>query len=146
MGKPFSFRLQKVLEFRQQLEDQARMTLAEAQARHDVQEKAVEDLAARLAAHIEAGFGTLSTQAEIWLWAQYRNALDKDLSTARAELSRLASILQTCRAEAVLRSREKKLLEKLKERQARKHHVAETLAEQKEFDEMATLRYKREDN
>jgi len=122
------------------------MALAQAQARHDAQEKTVEDLAAQLAAHIEAGFGAISTQAEIWLWAQYRNALDKDLSTARVELSRLASILQTCREEAVLRSREKKLLEKLKERQARKHHVAETLAEQKEFDEMATLRYKREDN
>jgi flagellar FliJ protein len=54
--------------------------------------------------------------------------------------------LQTKRLEAVLRSKEKKILEKLQERQARKHHVAENLSEQKEYDEMATLRYKREDN
>ena len=146
MAKPFDFRLQKVLEYRQQLEDQARMALAEAKAAHEAQERALADVEARLAAHMAKGFGDSPTQADIWLWTQYREALTMDLASAKAELARLALILQTCRQEAVLRSREKKLLEKLKDRQAKKHHVAETLAEQKEYDEMATLRYKREDN
>ncbi len=145
MAKPFHFRLEKVLEYRRQLEDQARLALAQAQARYDEQERLLADIGTRLAAHLEQGFGQNVTQAEIWLWTCYREALERDLATAKAELQRLASILQNCRQEAVLRSREKKLLEKLKDRQAKKHHVAENLAEQKEFDEMATIRHKSED-
>ena len=146
MGKPFVFRLEKVLEYRRQLEDQARMTLASAQARHKAQEEVLRDVETRLADHVERGFGAKATQADIWLWMQYRQALDRDLAAAREELDRLARYLQICRQEAVLRSREKKLLEKLKDRQAKKHHVAENLAEQKEFDEMATLRYEPKDS
>lgn len=145
MGKPFVFRLQKVLEYRSQLADQARMALAQAQAAHDAQQKALADLEAQLEAYLAQGFGHAATQAEIWLWMRYREALERDVATAVVELDRLASILQTRRQEAVLRSREKKLLEKLKDRQARKHHVAENLEEQKEFDEMSTLRYKPQD-
>lgn len=146
MPKPFVFRLEKVLEYRRQLEDQARMALAQASARHQAQEAVVLDVETRLAEHVDRGFGAKASQADIWLWMQYRQALDRDLVTARAELQRLALILQNCRQEAVLRSREKKLLEKLKDRQAKKHHVAENLAEQKEFDEMATLRYEPKDS
>ena len=145
MPKPFVFRLEKVLEYRRQLEDQARMALAQAQARHTAQEQVLADLVERMVAHVEKGFGSQATQADIWLWMRYREALERDIATAGEELQRLALILHNCRQEAVLRSREKKLLEKLKDRQARKHHVAETLAEQKEFDEMATIRYKSED-
>jgi len=146
MPKPFVFRLEKVLDYRRQLEDQARMALASAQARHKAQEEVLRDVETRLAAHLDRGFGAKATQADIWLWMQYRQALDRDLIAARAELQRLALILQNCRQEAVLRSREKKLLEKLKDRQAKKHHVAENLAEQKEFDEMSTLRHEPQDS
>ena len=146
MAKRFVFRLEKVLEYRRQLEDQARMALAEAQANHDAQARLLAETEAQLAAHNDKGFGDSATEADIWLWRTYREALERDVATARAELERLASILQTCRQEAVLRSREKKLLEKLKDRQARKHHVAENLEEQKEFDEMATIRHKPQDH
>jgi len=146
MAKPFVFRLEKVLEYRRQLEDQARMALAQALARHKAQEEVLRDVETRMAQHLERGFGAQATQADIWLWMQYRQALERDLAAAKAELQRLALILQTCRQEAVLRSREKKLLEKLKDRQAKKHHVAENLAEQKEFDEMSTLRYEPKDS
>jgi len=145
MAKPFHFRLEKVLEFRRQLEDQARLGLAQAKARHDEQSRRLDELRARLAAHVAQGFGERVTQAEMWLWTCYRDALERDIAAAEAELQRLALILQKCRQEAVLRSREKKLLEKLKDRQSQKHHVAENLAEQKEFDEMATIRHKTED-
>jgi flagellar FliJ protein len=121
------------------------MALAQAQARHDAQKRVIADITMRLAVHVERGFGRHAVQADIWLWTQYREALDKDLATAKAELEQLASILQTRREEAVLRSRERKLLEKLKERQAKKHHVQESQQEQKEFDEMATIRHKSQD-
>lgn len=145
MAKPFVFRLQKVLEFRRQLEDQARLALAQAQAAHAAQEQALADVRQRLAAHNAAGFGERATEADIWLFMRYREALERDEAAAAAELERLASILQTRRQEAVIRSRNRKLLEKLKDRQAGKHHAAENLLEQKEYDEMATLRHKPQD-
>lgn len=145
MAKPFVFRLEKVLEYRRQLEDQARMALAQAKAAHDAQQQVLADIEASLAAHLAKGFGDAATQADIWLWMRYREALERDVAAAVVELDRLASILQTRRQEAVLRSRDRKLLEKLKDRQARKHHVAENLDEQKEYDEMATIRYKPQD-
>jgi flagellar FliJ protein len=145
MAKPFVFRLEKVLEYRRQLEDQARMALAHAQAEHDSQQRIIADLHMRMTVHMERGFPKNATQADIWLWTQYREALTKDIAAAQAELERLAQVLQTCREQAVLRSREKKLLEKLKDRQARKHHVEANLKEQKEYDEMATIRHKSQD-
>lgn len=146
MGKPFVFGLEKVLEYRRQLEDQARMDLAKAQAAHDAQKRFLRDLTLRHTAHVEQGFGRNPTQNDIWLWTQYRKALEDDIAAATAELERLAQVLQSCRQEAVLRSKERKLLEKLKDRQARKHHVQENLDEQKEFDEMATIRHKPQDH
>lgn len=142
MGKPFVFRLEKVLEYRRQLEEQARMALARAKADHDAQRGVLADLNMRLVAHNQRGFGKHALQADIWLWTQYREALGKDIAAASAELERLARVLQTKREEAVLRSREKKLLEKLKDRQAAKHHVEANQHEQKEYDEMATIRHK----
>jgi flagellar FliJ protein len=104
------------------------MALAQAQAAHDAQKQALEDVRQRLAAHNAAGFGQSATEADIWLFMRYREALERDEAAAAAELERLASILQTRRQEAVLRSRNRKLLEKLKDRQAGKHHVAENLS------------------
>jgi len=49
------------------------------------------------------------------------------------------------RQEAVDRSRDKKLLEKLKQTQAKKHHEEQSAREEKENDEMATIRYQSQD-
>lgn len=143
--KPFHFKLEKVLDYRGQLEDQARMALAKAQAAHDEQEKNVADIAARLEAHKAKMEEATRSSDEMWLWRQYKDALETDLAAARVRLRELALMLHKTREEAVRRSRDRKLLEKLKENQARKHHEEETLREQKENDEMATIRYERKD-
>lgn len=144
MAKPFRFKLQKVLEYREQREEQTRADLARAQRAHDDQQRVVRDLEARLAEH-EARQGESASDVNMmWLWRQYREALAQDISVARVELSQLELKLQKCRREAIARSRDRKLLEKLKESQARKHHDEEQLREQKENDEMATIRHEPE--
>lgn len=82
---------------------------------------------------------------EMWLWRQYDDALQMDLSNAVSRMKQLALNLQKCRTEAVKKSKERKLLEKLKENQAKKYHEEENLKEQKEYDEMATIRFKPKD-
>ncbi|MBN2139664.1 MAG: flagellar export protein FliJ [Desulfovibrionaceae bacterium] len=147
MPGPFKFRMQKVLAYREQLEEQAKLALAQAIAAHADQEARVLDLADRLNAHLETGpvrsdqSRADPTPDDIWLWRRYREALEQDLARARARLDRLALKLQKCRREAVSRSRDRELLDKLKDKQARKHHEEQRLQEQKESDEMATLRH-----
>lgn len=143
MAKPFVFRLEKVLEYRLQLEEQAKLALARALTEHAKGEQAVRELELRLEEHLRKAYaGDMSTN-DLWLWRQYRQALEQDLVSARAELARLALKLQKARQDAVSRSKDRKLLEKLKEQQAGKHHEEQALREHKESDEMAALRHER---
>ncbi len=142
---PFRFKLEKVLDYRGQLEDQAKGALARAKAVHGEQEALVKDVEGRLEAHRAKQQEATKSPGDMWLWRQYKDALETDLAVARGRLRELALMLHKAREEAVRRSRDRKLLEKLKENQARKHYEEENLREQKENDEMATIRYERKD-
>lgn len=144
MPAPFVFRLEKVLEFRKQAEEQASMALAEARRLHQEQKKAVFAVEEKIAANLEKKYENLDANS-MWLWRQYDEALKADLRTAQNRMKQLALNLQKCRAEAVKKSKDRKLLEKLKENQAKKYYEEESLKEQKEFDEMATIRFKPKD-
>jgi len=70
--------------------------------------------------------------------------------TRPALASRLADLIERigpaeAQAELIDRARDRKLLDKLKTRQAALHAKAENLAEQKEFDEMSSLRFRHQD-
>lgn len=145
MPKPFRFKLQKVLDFRARREDEAKAVLAKARADHDRQSDAVAGIERTLGEHVRKGFGDKAEAGEVWLWRQYREGLEKDLARGREELARLALILQKCRNDAIKRSRDRKLLDKLKEHQAEKHRDEENRREQKETDEMAAIRHQHED-
>lgn len=144
MTRPFVFRLEKVLEYRVQLEEQAKLALARALAEHARGEQAVQALELRRDEHQRRGYAGGMDTGELWLWRQYGQALEQDLITAKADLARLALKLQKARQDAVSRSKDRKLLEKLKEQQAGKHHEEQALRELKEADEMAALRHERQ--
>ena len=146
MPKPFSFKLQKVLDYRALLEEKARMVLAQAQARLDEQQRVHNELEQAWLAHHSREREASRDVNELWLWRRYKDGLEIDIATSRDKLAKLESKLQQCRTEAVERSKEKRLLEKLKETQAKRHHEHESLREQKENDEMATIRFKQEDH
>ncbi len=52
MAKPFQFKLEKVLDYRGQLEEQAKGVLASAQEAYDTQAAVVENLTNQMAAHL----------------------------------------------------------------------------------------------
>jgi len=145
MTKPFTFKLDKVLDYREQLEEQAKAALLKAKAARDAQAAKTADMEARLATHMAGEEKSRATANDMWLWRQYREALEQDISIARLKLNSLELNLQRCRAQAVERSKDKKLLEKLKSTQAKKHHEEESAREEKENDEMATIRYESQD-
>jgi flagellar FliJ protein len=145
MAKQFSFKLEKVLDYRTQLEEQAKADLSKAQRNYDAQFSVVENLNNQLAGHMVKEIESQKSANDMWLWRQYKDALEQDLSQARYKLSELELNLHRFRQQAIERSRDKKLLEKLKQTQAKKHHEEESAREEKENDEMATIRYESKD-
>ncbi|WP_027190991.1 flagellar export protein FliJ [Fundidesulfovibrio putealis] len=142
MPRPFRFNLQKVLDYRAQLEDQAKQALAKAEQAHQAGRARVEHIQSSLSAHLEAmSQGGAKSAADIWLGRNYAKRLAGDLYLAQQEEARLAQDVILRRQELVDRAKERKLLEKLKETQAERHARDENRKEQAEFDEMATLRY-----
>jgi flagellar FliJ protein len=146
MPKPFHFKLDKVLDYREQLEEQAKAALARARADRDAQAEKLAGLEARLADHLAAEAESRKSANDMWLWRQYKDALSQDISIAKVDLNSLELKLQRSRTQAVERSRDKKLLEKLKQTQAKRHHDEENAREEKENDEMSTIRFEPHDH
>ncbi|KAF5048326.1 Flagellar FliJ protein [anaerobic digester metagenome] len=144
MARPFIFKLEKVLEFRTQLEDQAKLALSKAL--QDLQEQAVrvEGLERDLAAcQEEMSRIKQMTQPELWLWSGWRNRLELDKKQAQAKLAVLERLVEERRLDLVAKAKDRKLLEKLRAKQAVRHGQEEQRKEQSAFDETATLRHGR---
>ena len=143
MTRPFHFTLEQVLEYRGQLEDQAKLALAKALAAENDQRAVCASLGAALVEH-ETRFLERPdmTAADIWLWRGYKDRLDADLGVARRNLAGLVQGTAARRAELVERAKQRKLLEKLKQKKATRHADEEQRKEQAQFDEQATLRFR----
>ena len=144
MARPFIFGLEKILDYRTQLEDQAKLALSKA--RQDMQEQALRVEA--LERDLEACLAEMSgikqmTQPELWLWTGWRKRLELDKKEAQAKLEALKRLVEERRVDLVAKSKDRKLLEKLRAKQAEKHVQEEQRKEQNAFDETATLRYGR---
>ncbi|WP_457571803.1 flagellar export protein FliJ [Desulfovulcanus sp.] len=142
MSKPFKFSLEKVLEVRIQREEQAQQKLAQARLEYQTQSELVKKLKNDLLQH-QAKFLAQKnlTQAELWLWTTYQNKLKADIVVAEKKLQFLGQKVNRYRQEVIFRSKERKLLEKFKQKQMIRYEHDQKQKEQKEFDEMAVLRF-----
>lgn len=142
MAKPFRFNLERILDLRIQLEDRAKMELAKAIAAVLRQRQAVDGLIRERDSRDDAMARKKSvTPDELWLWRAYRERLVDDIAAAKARLDELIEERERCRRTAVVRSKDRKLLDKLKSNKAKRHALEENRKEQKENDEMASVRY-----
>ena len=142
MAKPFHFNLERILDIRVQLEERARMELGKAIAAANAQERAVVRLEnEKTEREVAMSQKAILTPAEMWLWQAYRERLVDDIAKAKARLAELIEVRERCRRTAVIRSKDRKLLDKLKTNKAKRHAIEQNLAEQKENDEMASVRY-----
>lgn len=139
---PFHFSLEQVLRYRQQLEEQAMLALAGAQAARDKRRRERDACAAALAQQREKLARPVSLEPqERWLIAGYITALGQDLEQAVKDLITLEEDVDRCRQNLTQRAQDKKLLEKLKTRQADRHARTENHREQKNYDDIATIRF-----
>ena len=142
MAKPFRFNLERVLDIRGQLEERAKMELGKANVACAAKQREID----RLINEKNAREASMSQKAvvtpdELWLWQAYRKRLVADIQTGQVKLAELEEVRERCRRTLVTRSKDKKLLEKLKSNKAERHAQQEKLAEQNENDDMASIRY-----
>lgn len=142
MPPRFRFRLQRVLDYRRQREDQAKFAFAKAKADHEAQAQAVSALHKALEDHEASLYAEDElTEGKLWLWLRYRERLVSDLEQAEMRLMELARLMNQRRRELVERSKERKLLERLRSHQEIEFLREASAREQREYDEMATIRY-----
>ena len=138
----FRFNLQKVLDYREQLEEEAKVQLAKAQAQVTEAEKRFEALKAAIKAAEEQALGKMMTPGERWLHDQYMKGLHADINEAALQLRMLRQLAEEARKNLAARAIDRKLLDKLKEKKKFQHLKAEQKQEQNFNDEIATIRHK----
>ena len=139
----FRFSLEQVLVYREQQEDEAsvqyarcRAELLEAQTRlKNLEQQALEHEQQRLNER-------MSDASTFWLHEQYSKGLREDIVRQNRHVEQLASMTEEARLHLVACAKERKILEKLKEKRAKRHAQEERYAEQKSYDETAQIRYK----
>lgn len=138
---PFNFKLQKALDYRVHLEEEAKQMLARAQTElaasiereHSVEEELAE---------AERSKYSVMENAGLWLTEQYIRGLSDDLRDARRDRRMKEELLETRRQMLATRAMERKVLDKLKERQKGLFIRAEKAQELHFNDEIATIRHK----
>lgn len=137
----FKFKMQKVLDYRQQLEEEAKVRLADAQNNLLRCRRTLEELGTRIA-EAESKAYEVSQPGERWLHDQYLKGLRSDHRALAMQERMLAQIAEEARRALAERAIDRKVLEKLKE----KHKIQFTRQEQKQElnfnDEIATIRHK----
>lgn len=137
---PFQFSLQKVLEYRERLEEEARGAFSAAQSAVNA---AADELNRLYAARNEAQTRLCDPSlenGERWLTEAYLRGLRTDTASCEERLAELRRVAEERRAALVRCAVDRGLLDKLKERRLRSYRKEEALKEQKQYDEIATMR------
>lgn len=138
----FRFGLEQVLRYRKQLEEAAMQELARAQNALLAHEAYLHELREDLAREqARLSHASEMTSEERWLSGSYVTGLTQDIKAAVERRAALEEETDKARNALVQRAQDSKLLEKLKSRQQERFLRIEQLREQKEHDEIATLRF-----
>ncbi|MBQ9405616.1 MAG: flagellar export protein FliJ [Desulfovibrio sp.] len=140
---PFHFKMQKVLDYREQLEEEAKIDLAQKEQKLQTACVRFDNLKLELrSAEDRLSEAALRSAAEGWLQQQYVKGLRNDVAEAAMQTRMLRQLVDEARKLLSERAIDRKLLDKLKERQKNTFLHDAYLKEQRINDETATLRYK----
>lgn len=141
---PFRFSMQKILDYREQLEEDAKIKVSQAQAQKEACDKRNKELVLAIdnAEETRRKQPTMNA-AEFWIADQYLRGLKEDLRINTMECTMAKTVLEEAQKVLTLRAIDKKMLVKLKERQLSAWKREEQTKEQHFNDEIATIRYKK---
>lgn len=138
----FQFNMQKVLDYRELMEEEARGKLAKAENDLRNGREKLGELKKELERARAEASGKLLQGGERWLQDQYEKGLAADIRQAEMNALMLAQLVEEARKILAARALDRKVLEKLKERQKVQFLRAEQKQEQNFNDEIATIRFK----
>lgn len=138
----FKFNMQKVLDYREQLEEEAKVKLGKAEHELHLAEMNLEKLRSEFNRAQEATLGKMMKSGDRWLHDQFMKGLRRDISEAGMQVRMARQIAEEARKLVAARALDRKILDKLKQRQKIAYHKTEQKQEQNFNDEIATIRYK----
>ena len=134
----FKFRLEQVLKYRSQLEDQASLAFGQARSALAAQAEKLKQLEKNLESQESMPYRSAQ---EYWLRGNFIRSLREDIAEAELARQRLELLVERRRHEMVKASQERQLLDKLKEKQAERHAHEQKIKEQNNLDEIASIRH-----
>ena len=142
MGK-FKFTLEPVLDHRERIEDEKQQVLAERSR----ELKAAEDELARLngefkrySTALREDHAKLTSEELRWHYA-HLEYLDRCMTMQHGIIFQRRAAVERARADLVTASKDRKVIEKLKDRRFEEHQVFEAAQEQKELDDTNNRRF-----
>lgn len=143
----FRFSLEPVLSYRQSLVEKREMELAHALRDHREAEQILAVLhqrRSRLLAHIEQQRRQRHLDGELMVISEsYLHKLEADIAAQTERLRELSDRVASCRAALNEALKEKKKIEQLKEKEARRFAAEQARLEQLSIDDLNTTRYGR---
>jgi flagellar FliJ protein len=140
----FSFPLQALLNWKRSLEEHSQMRLAEIITRLRAQEQEIESLTLKRLSY-EQKLKEKSHQGirgeEYILYKEFTEDSRRDLLSKEEKKRRTLQEIDKERKKLIALTKEKKILEKLREKQFKNFINQEEKTQQKQDDEMATMKY-----
>lgn len=135
----FKFRLQKVLDYKQQVEDTKKQELFRLMKIFHEEEKVLiklhELLLKKLSEFEEKQQGELDI-LELLFYSGYISRLNGEIEQQREKLKQLALQIEQKRGEVIAASKERRIMEKLREKKYKEFMKEESRREQKFLDEI----------
>ncbi len=135
------FRLQRILHLRRLIEQQRQAEFGRWRQKFQAQQNALDRLRAQTTSHTRrmAALGPQTAGAVLRHYA-YLSCLQADIREAEAAVRRTAEVLSEKRARLLQAHRERKVLERLRERHAAEAVRQALKREQRELDELNVIR------
>ncbi|HEY3375607.1 MAG TPA: flagellar export protein FliJ [Candidatus Aquicultor sp.] len=143
----FKFKLQPVLHHRQKKEDIAKKELADIKQLFEAENRLLEKLQGRLAdlqEEIRQKQQVAVDAAEATVYTNYIERLKKIIGEQILKLEQLAQEVRGAQERLLDTTKDKKVLEKLHDKQYEEYRHESEKVEQNSIDELATVRYRRD--
>ncbi|MEW6667037.1 MAG: flagellar export protein FliJ [Thermodesulfobacteriota bacterium] len=143
----FKFRYESLLSYRGHLKEKAEIELGKAQAHLSRARQLLEryeTLMQEARESLDRGMTATMTSEEVVTYADYLGGLKRRISAQRLEVTRCEKVVAEKRKVLLAKSKEYRIIEKLKEKDFQKWNRRELLLEQKKMNEVAVVRFGRE--
>ena len=141
------FRLQRVLDYRRQCEENCEHTLYQVQLLLQQEETRLAALQTEARAqeeHLENVRGAALTPAELQSWQRYHQVLARRIAVQQDVVVQAAQVVLEQRQQLLVARQETKVIEKLRDKAQRRALLEHTRREQQLLDELALMRSRHE--